>query len=125
MSYCLPKYIFRRFDLPFAETSTASGFNFRFAHKYKNNQTEYRVLYKAFGLRVIINVSGTGGRFNIVPLMLTIGAGFGLMSLTVIIADCVMLHCTKDKKIFQKMKELDLKDTSINSFVEPSEVARI
>ena len=57
--------------------------------------------------------------------MLTIGAGFGLMSLTVIIADCVMLHCTKDKKIFQKMKELDLKDTSISSLVEPANVARI
>ncbi len=87
--------------------------------------TEYRVLYKAFGLRVIINVSGTGGKFNIVPLMLTIGAGFGLMSLTVIIADCVMLHCTKDKKIFQKMKELDLKDTSISTLVEPDNIARI
>ena len=57
--------------------------------------------------------------------MLTIGAGFGLMSLTVIIADCVMLHCTKDKKIFQKMKELDLKDNSISSLVEPANVARI
>jgi P2X purinoceptor 4 len=64
-------------------------------------------LNKAYGLRVIINVSGTGGKFNIVPLMLTIGAGFGLMSLTVIIADCVMLHCTKDRKTFQKMKEYD------------------
>jgi hypothetical protein len=58
--------------------------------------------------------------------MLTIGAGFGLMSLTVIIADCVMLHCTKDKKIFQKMKELDLKDTSISSLAdEPTNIARI
>jgi len=44
------------------------------------------------------------------PLMLTIGAGFGLMSLSVIIADCVMLHCTKDRNFFKKMKEFDLKE---------------
>ena len=42
--------------------------------------------------------------------MLTIGAGFGLMSLSVIVADCVMLHCTKNKSLYQKIKELDLKD---------------
>jgi hypothetical protein len=42
--------------------------------------------------------------------MLTIGAGFGLMSISVIVADCVMLHCTKEKKLYQKMKELDIKE---------------
>ena len=26
---CLPKYSFRRFDTPFKETATSSGFNFR------------------------------------------------------------------------------------------------
>jgi hypothetical protein len=45
--------------------------------------------------------------------MLTIGAGFGLMSLSVIIADCVMLHCTKNKSLYQKIKELDIKDDEI------------
>jgi hypothetical protein len=32
------------------------------------------------------------------------------MSLSVIIADCVMLHCTKNKSLYQKIKELDIKD---------------
>ena len=54
-------------------------------------------------------MSGTAGKFNIIPLMLTIGAGLGLMSISVLVADCVMLHCTKDRKFFQKMKELDVK----------------
>jgi hypothetical protein len=45
--------------------------------------------------------------------MLTIGAGFGLMSLSVIIADCVMLHCTKNKSLYQKIKELDVKEEEI------------
>ena len=39
--------------------------------------------------------------------MLTLGAGLGLMSISVIVADCVMLHCTKKKKFYQQIKELD------------------
>ena len=104
---CLPKFGFRRFDTK--ETNTASGFNFRFANKYRMNGKEYRVLYKAFGLRFIINVSGMGGKFNLVPLMMTIGAGLGLMSISVIIADCVMLHCTKNKTLYQIIKEGEVK----------------
>lgn len=42
--------------------------------------------------------------------MVKIGAGFGLMGVSVLIADCVMLHCTKDRKMFQKMKELDINE---------------
>ena len=30
------------------------------------------------------------------------------MSISVIIADCVMLHCTKKKKFYQKIKEIDI-----------------
>lgn len=112
-SSCLPKYHFTRFDYPFKETKTSSGFNFRFANKFRVNNRDYRMLYKAYGLRFIINVSGTAGKFNIIPLMLTIGAGIGLMSISVLVADCVMLHCTKDRKYFAKMKELDV-DLGIN-----------
>lgn len=70
---CFPKYEFRRFDTK--ETNTASGFNFRFANKYYENHIEYRILYKAYGLRFLINVSGSAGKFNIVPFLLSIGAG--------------------------------------------------
>ncbi|CAF0949069.1 unnamed protein product [Brachionus calyciflorus] len=104
---CLPKFGFRRFDTK--ETNTASGFNFRFANKFRMYDKEYRTLFKAYGLRFIINVSGIGGKFSIVPLMMTIGAGLGLMSISVIIADCVMLHCTKNKTLYQKIKEGEVK----------------
>lgn len=102
---CLPKYQFHRFDSK--QTSTASGFNFRFANRFRENGTEIRELYKAYGLRFIINVSGTAGKFNIVPLMLTIGAGIGLMSISVILADCVLLNFTKKKKLYKEIKEID------------------
>ena len=74
------------------------------------------MLYKAFGLRFIISVTGTAGKFDIVPLMLKIGAGLGLMSLSVITADCVMLHFTSNKKreFFRRMKSLDFKSHNQN-----------
>ena len=36
------------------------------------------------------------------------------MSISILIADCVMLNCTKEKDVFKKMKELDLKEEIIN-----------
>ncbi len=91
----------------------------RFAHKYKDDNTEYRILNKAYGIRIIINVSGTAGKFNIIPLMLTTGAGLGLMSISVIVADCVMLHCTKERKYYQKMKECPANDELDTELPEP------
>jgi hypothetical protein len=61
---CLPTYHFRRFDTK--ESNTASGFNFRFANKFITGGRDHRVLYKAYGLRFIINVSGQAGKFDIV-----------------------------------------------------------
>ncbi len=60
-----------------------------------------------------MSASATAGRFSILPLMLTIGAGVGLMSISVVIADCVLLNFTQKKKIFQKLKELDVKDVEL------------
>ena len=38
------------------------------------------------------------------PLTMTLGGGVGLMSISVIVAEVVMLNCTKEKKLYQKMK---------------------
>lgn len=123
---CLPRYHFHRFDLPFHETRTASGFNFRFADRFIAEGKEHRILYKAFGLRLIITVSGTAGKFNIVPLMITIGTGVGLMSISVLIADCVMLYCTKDKKTFKRMKSMRIdKDEILQPDLSNLEIVRV
>jgi hypothetical protein len=39
------------------------------------NGSEYRTLYKAYGLRFIVSVTANAGQFSVLPLMLTIGAG--------------------------------------------------
>ncbi len=40
------------------------------------------------------------------------------MSISILIADCVMLNCTKEKDVFKKMKELDLKEEIMNKKIE-------
>jgi hypothetical protein len=42
----------------------------------------------------------------------------GMMSISILIADCVMLNCTKEKDVFKKMKELDLKEEIMNKKIE-------
>ena len=74
-------------------------------------------------MRFIINVSGFGGKFSLMPLTMTLGGGLGLMSISVIIAELVMLHCTKEKKLYQKMKtdKLDAEEDENNANDEFSE----
>lgn len=133
---------FRRFDTK--DAAASPGFNFRFAsstsylpilkkqkklfvfknrfsNKYMLNGTEYRNLYKAYGLRFIITVDGQAGRFSILPLMIKIGTGFGLMSISVILADCVMLNFTQKKKLFQKLKEVDAKEALPDGSIQVEE----
>jgi hypothetical protein len=56
-------------------------------------------------------VSGKAGMFSILPFMLTIGAGIGLLSLSELIADMFLLNCTDKKKYYKKIKQLKAKDT--------------
>ncbi|CAF0928527.1 unnamed protein product [Brachionus calyciflorus] len=104
---CFPKFKFSRFDLQFSQASAASGFNFRFSDKFEVNGTLYRILVKAYGLRFVINVSGKAGKFNFVPLLITIGAGLGLLSVATIVADFFLLYLTSKKNFYRELKELD------------------
>lgn len=106
---CLPVYSFNRFDLPSTAISAASGFNFRFSDKFEIEGKMYRVVVKAFGLRFIITVDGKAGKFNMIPLMLSVGAGLGLLSLATIIADCVLVYCTAKRQFYRELKEYDYK----------------
>ena len=67
----------------------------------------YRSLVKAYGLRFIVVVTGTAGKFNFVPLLLSIGSGLGLLSVATIIADFILLNFTPKRKYYKKVKEYD------------------
>lgn len=81
----------------------------RYADKYNVNGTLKRVLYKVYGLRFVINAVGRARKFNLVQLLLTLGACLGLLSISSLIADFVMLSCCVKKGNFHKMltKNLD------------------
>ena len=74
----------------------------------------YRVLVKAYGLRFVINVTGKAGKFNLVPLLMALGSGLGLLSVATIVADIFLLYLTSEKKFYRELKELDYKNKEDN-----------
>jgi hypothetical protein len=73
------------------------------------NNIEHRVLYKAYGLRIIITVSGQAAIFSILSLTTAIGTGMGLFAIANIIADFVMLKFLSEKNLYKKFKESQMK----------------
>nr|XP_027804914.1 P2X purinoceptor 7 isoform X1 [Marmota flaviventris] len=79
---CRPKYSFRRLDDKTTNESLYPGYNFRYAKYYKENNVEKRTLIKVFGIRFDILVFGTGGKFDIIQLVVYVGSTlsyFGLV----------------------------------------------
>jgi hypothetical protein len=52
----------------------------RYGRYYSDNGVDKRDLIKAYGIRFIIKVTGRAGKFSIVPLLLNIGSGIGLLA---------------------------------------------
>ena len=40
-----------------------------------------RDLYKVYGLRFVIKTTGRAGKFSMVPLLLSLGSGLGLLAI--------------------------------------------
>ncbi|XP_054168139.1 P2X purinoceptor 4-like [Oppia nitens] len=99
LKYCVPKYSFKRLDDP--HTSIAKGWNFRYSNYYDNNR---RTLYKATGIRFVLLVSGSAGKFNFIPLVIKLGSGLGLLAITTIICDIVVLYLNKGGKYYKDKK---------------------
>ncbi|XP_076842447.1 P2X purinoceptor 4a-like [Brachyhypopomus gauderio] len=104
-SCCVPAYTFRRLDNKDPENNVTPGFNIRFAKYYKNEVgKESRTLIKGYGIRFEIMVFGKAGKFNIVPTLLNIGAGLGLLGLVKVLCDWFVMKCMKNKQQYIKMK---------------------
>ncbi|XP_069135019.1 P2X purinoceptor 4-like isoform X2 [Argopecten irradians] len=104
---CVPEYTFRRLDS--ADFSLSQGFNFRYAKFYRDpDGREVRTLYKAFGIKYIVTVIGQAGKFNVVPLLLNIGSGLGLLAVATILCDLVVLYVLKAKDVYREKKYLNV-----------------
>ncbi|XP_014678562.1 PREDICTED: P2X purinoceptor 4-like [Priapulus caudatus] len=88
----------------------AKGYNFRYAHYYYTGDVQTRVLYKAYGIRFMISVTGQAGKFNIIPLATNIGAGLALLGIATICCDVVVLYLLNKRDFYYEKKYLTVKD---------------
>ncbi|CAF3905945.1 unnamed protein product, partial [Rotaria sp. Silwood1] len=80
------------------------GFNFRYASHWNIENSSYRILKKAFGLRLIVTVSGNAGRFDFLVLTLHIGSMIGILGLSTFVCDIVALYFSKQGYIYRRQK---------------------
>ncbi|XP_054450117.1 P2X purinoceptor 7 [Pteronotus mesoamericanus] len=85
--HCRPQYRFRRLDDKITNETLHPGYNFRYAKYYKENNVEKRTLIKVFGIRFDILVFGTGGKFDIIPLIVYIGSTLSYFGLATVFID--------------------------------------
>ncbi|XP_062571578.1 P2X purinoceptor 4-like [Saccostrea cucullata] len=121
---CLPEYSFRRLDSSTYKIS--KGYNFRYSKNFKfENGTEYRTLYKAYGIKFVISVSGQGRKFAPVPFLTNIGSGLALLSIATVICDIVVLYVLKARHIYKEKKYLEVVgDDAYKGFVNDDERSR-
>ena len=98
---CRPKYSFARLDTPSYEETFSPGFNFRFASHWKSQRDSLRSLKKAFGLRLIISVSGKAGKFDFITLTLNTGSLVGIFGLATFVCDLILLNLTKKSSVYR------------------------
>ncbi|PRD36691.1 UNVERIFIED_CONTAM: P2X purinoceptor 4 [Trichonephila clavipes] len=58
---------------------------------------------------------GRGGKFNIVPLLLNIGSGLGLLAVATILCDVVVLYILKKKDLYKSVKFQSVLEDSTNN----------
>ncbi|XP_007054214.1 P2X purinoceptor 1 isoform X1 [Chelonia mydas] len=102
VTYCKPVYQFH--GLYNDDNNVSPGFNFRYAKYYRDNGTDYRTLYKVFGIRFDILVNGKAGKFDIIPTMTTIGSGIGIFGVASVVCDLLLLHFLPRRDYYKQRK---------------------
>ncbi len=49
-------------------------------------------------------MTGIAGKFNVVPTLLTVGSGLGLLSVATIVADIALLYVATKRKFYHDLK---------------------
>uniref|UniRef100_F6ZCV5 P2X purinoceptor n=1 Tax=Xenopus tropicalis TaxID=8364 RepID=F6ZCV5_XENTR len=105
LTYCVPKYSFRRLDNREIDHNVSPGYNFRFAKYFKDsNGVESRSLMKVYGIRFDILVFGTAGKFDIIPTMINIGSGAALFGVATVLCDMIVFHFFKKRHYYREKK---------------------
>ena len=81
-----------------------NGWNFRTAQYHEQNR---RTLFKAHGLKFLLNVKGQAGKFDLTKTIIIVVTGIGLMGLANILCDILVLNCSSTfrKEVMEKKYE--------------------
>uniref|UniRef100_A0A7S3YSM7 Purinergic receptor n=1 Tax=Lotharella globosa TaxID=91324 RepID=A0A7S3YSM7_9EUKA len=102
---CEPTVKISRVDKP---GSASYGFNYReteYVHSTDSNAVE-RNIVKRYGLRLIFTFSGQAGRFDFVQLLVTLGAGAGLLGVATLVCDIVINYFLDNERSEAYRKEI-------------------
>ncbi|XP_058861798.1 P2X purinoceptor 4-like isoform X2 [Acipenser ruthenus] len=122
---CVPEYSFRRLDEKNDKKTLFPGFSFRFARYYKQNGVEERTLFKVYGIRFDVMVTGKAGKFSLIKLITYIGSTLAYFGMTIIVVDFLLANyvhpscCKKEVKSYYTGKkyetveyQLEMRDVS-------------
>ncbi|CAN0363470.1 unnamed protein product [Lampetra planeri] len=102
LSACAAQYRFSRLDSE--RSRVAAGHNFRFARYSWQDGAETRSLFKVYGVRFDVMVSGKAGKFSIVPTLLNLGAGLALLGAGSFLCDLFLLYASKESPQYRQRK---------------------
>ncbi|XP_078063780.1 P2X purinoceptor 3-like [Mustelus asterias] len=111
---CIPRYSFQRLDKVSQTNTVSQGYNFRYARFYRNsNGTEYRTLFKAYGIRIDIMVHGQASKFDIIPTVINMVAAFTSIGLGAVICDLILLNFIKGAEKYKAKKFEEVRNGKI------------
>jgi len=102
---CNPEISWIRID-PTASDAISKGFNYRYITAFRDPVTgiAYRDLWKVYGVSIVYQVYGQGGRFNFVSLTVTLGSGIAFLGIATLICDIIMQYFLPEKVSYQNEK---------------------
>jgi hypothetical protein len=84
----------------FSRVDGGQGFNYR---SVREREDQARGLTKRYGLRLVLQTGGTGGKFDPVQVGLLLGAGAGLLGIATVVAD-MLLYTSRRATIYREAK---------------------
>eukprot|EP01104_Vermistella_antarctica_P012693 TRINITY_DN3718_c1_g1_i1.p1 TRINITY_DN3718_c1_g1~~TRINITY_DN3718_c1_g1_i1.p1 ORF type:complete len:457 (-),score=94.33 TRINITY_DN3718_c1_g1_i1:109-1395(-) len=102
------------------------GYNFRYLVSYQSitptgEQVYTRDLYKVYGLRIIFLISGQGGKFSLVPLLINVGSGLALLSIATIVSDLILCYILPMRTFYKEIKYEDHDESEVRKKKEKEE----
>ncbi|XP_049646662.1 P2X purinoceptor 6 [Suncus etruscus] len=104
---CQPRYSFQLMD---------RTYNFRTATHWSGaSGVETRNLFKLYGIRFTVLVSGQAGKFGLIPMTITLGTGVAWLGLVNIFCDLVLLYVDTEAPSYRSAKYEEAKAPDITN----------